>query len=437
MDSQILDAMRRSFLLKVIFLGLSGWTLFLTKIFSFENVFLFLSLLAIMIYQRPFNELKKMFPVHFFFVLLVCFILLPTIPVFFYWPLGPSSESFIHQRFSGLIVFFYVIILFWQLKPTTSQVWWSLILSTLAILIVLFYEGLEIETIQEFKNHRFGYELTPHAIHFGIFSNLLLIVLLGGFIWARRNGYSALFFLNLAIIIALTGVILSESRTAWIGLPEALVAWSIYYYVFIKSQSNSKRYFKFILIPLAIIVTLSFGLSDRVEKRWDAMISDVKNFSDARALGSIGQRLVMWEVGSQGFLENPFRGVGEDRAIEYLAEVSQEITFEKLGIRQSIVYGHLHNQYIHEAYTRGVLAVSGLLLFMGYVLYVFLSRIKSSGISSDIKVWSMSGFVFLVASSLAMLTEATIHLSNGVAFFIFYLTLYYMLSRRRDSDSVV
>jgi O-antigen ligase len=102
-------------------------------------------------------------------------------------------------------------------------------LTGLAVLAVLLYEMLGLPNIEAIVTHRFGESLTPHPIHFGLYSNLILIVLLGGFFWALSKGKNHLIALVVAIVVYMLGVILSESRTAWIGMPEAVIAWSIFY----------------------------------------------------------------------------------------------------------------------------------------------------------------------------------------------------------------
>ncbi len=440
LDTKLLELVQKNDYLKILFLVLSGWALFLTKVFSFENIFLIFSILMVWIYRRPFSELKLLFPYRLFLILLLFFIVIPSLPTLYYLPLGERSEEFLHHRMAALIVFLYVVILFWQLRPSATHIWYGLILTGLAVLVVLIYEIAGLPNTEAIFSHRFGDSLTPHPIHFGLYSNLILIVLLGGFFWAWSQGKMHLSALVIAVLVYLLAVILSESRTAWIGLPEAVIAWSIFYLSLFLSKKNqvSKRTIILVLMGMLVSVMVLFSLfSDRVVNRINLAVDDVQNYISGAEAGSIGQRFVMWEVGLHGFLHSPFVGVGEDNSLHYQEKISRTIMLERIGVDQPVVYGHLHNQYIHEAFTRGVFALLGLLVFLFYLFFYFVVRIRRSKKDSAQLVWSIAGLVFIIASAVSMLTESWIHLSNGVAFFIYFIMLYYFLSSAEDKSSVL
>jgi O-antigen ligase len=189
-------------------------------------------------------------------------------------------------------------------------------------------------------------------------------------------------------------------------------------------------------ITLSVLLVFS-AFSDRVAQRVNLAFDDIESYISGVEAGSIGQRFVMWEVGLHGFLHSPFVGVGEDNSLHYQQTISREIMLERIGVNQAVVYGHLHNQYIHEAFTRGIFALFGLLIFLSYLFFYFVNKIRCSVQGSQQLVWSIAGLVFIIASAVSMLTEAWIHLSNGVAFFSYYILLYYFLSSAEDKPSVL
>jgi O-antigen ligase len=257
--------------------------------------------------------------------------------------------------------------------------------------------------------------------------------LLGGFVWAVKKGSWTIFVLIVTVLISFIGSLVSDTRSAWAGLPEALIAWSVFYWLYLKRNSvvNLRKVAAFWIFFIVCFTSVLFYFGDRVEKRWDAMTGDLYNYSEgAGSTGSVGKRLVLFQAGIQGFLEKPWTGVGEDNSMSEQRRLTAPIIEEVYGRKGSMAFGHLHNQFIEEAFTRGVLGLMALLITIGYLLFFFSRGVKESKQSGDFSPWPLVGLLFVISSSISMMAEAWIHLSTGVIFYIFFITLFVFLSAR-------
>mgnify|MGYP005848589233 FL=1 len=418
--------------LKIFFLTFAGWSLMLTKMMSFENLFLLMSVLMVLIFRAPLKEFSWI-DKKWLAVLALLFFGLSSLPLLFHLPLAEASYQFLQHRGTVFVVLAFVLVLFWQLKPSEDVVWISLMLTTLSVLVVIGYEWYLLDDFNAIYTYRFGGDMTPHVIHFGIYSNLLTVVLLGGFVWAIQKGPWVVFALIVVALLSFIGSLVSDTRTAWAGLPEALVGWSIFYSLYLKKNGvvSFKRMLAFWLFFMVSFISIIMYFGDRVDRRWDAMVGDLSNYVEGQGnAGSVGTRLVLFQAGIEGFLENPLTGVGEDHSMEEQLARTPKITKEIYGREIPIAFGHLHNQYIEAAFTRGILGVLGLILPILYLVYFFGRKVKETKQNGRFSPWPLAGLLFVVSSSISMFAEAWIHLSNGVAYYLFFITVFVFMTRK-------
>ncbi|MBD3822037.1 MAG: O-antigen ligase family protein [Thiotrichales bacterium] len=439
MDTEVLETRKLDYL-KIFIIGTAGWALVLTKLMPLETTLLALAILSIAVFRRP---LREAFPVpkHWFWVVLVVFVGLGILPVLFYWPLGESSLNLINHKLSSVVALLFVWVVFWQLRPSQDVIWWSMIFITLSVLFVIGYELYVLDDFDAIFTHRFGSLATPYVIRFGIYSNLFTVILLGGFIWAAKKGSWTVFVLILATLLSFIGSLVSDTRTAWAGLPEALIAWSFFYWLYLKRNGvvNMKRVIAFWLFFLVSFTAILFYFGDRVEKRWEAMTGDLYRYSEgAGSPGSVGTRLVLYKAGIQGFLEKPWTGVGEDNSISEQLRLTAPIMEEVYGLNKGVAYGHLHNQFIDDAFTRGIIGLGSFLITLAYLLFFFGRNVKRDKQKGVFSPWPLAGLLFVISSSISMLGEAWIHLSTGVLFYMFFVSLFvFLVYGKNGSDKTL
>lgn len=426
--SSIIDA------LKVFIIAMSFWSIFLSKLMSFETIFAVLLVVSILVFRRPIKEAVVM-PWQWLLILVSCFIFLALLPMAWFMPLGDSSYNLMNARFTVLLVFFYIWVLFWQLRPSEDVIWWGIIGGSFAIIFALGYELYLLGDLDRLFTHRFGSAATPHVLRFGIYSNLFLVALLGGVIWAVKKGTITTVILVFSILVALTAVILSNTRSAWAGLPEALIVWALFYWFYFKKNKpvSRKKTFVMLLLIAVSISTIFVQFGDRFEQRWNAMVVDFNHYMNGTGTGgSVGLRLVMYEVGIKGFLENPLTGVGVDNAEQKQRELSVPVMQRVYGKPIAFSKTHLHNQFIQEAFTRGILGLLSFVITLGYLLVFFGKNLKNRATqdNSSNSPWALIGLLFVVSASISMLAEAWVHLRSGVVFFIFMTTFFVFLVKQ-------
>ncbi|SFR49110.1 O-antigen ligase [Thiomicrospira sp. ALE5] len=423
--------------LKVFFVAFSFWVVLLPGPFSFESLFLLLSIIYVAIFRRPFSEIKDL-PWLWFWVAIGLFVVLTTMPVFFHDDFGEQSQWLLQRRLAVIFVVLYVFIMFWQLRLTENQVWWGVIVGTGAIAFYLGYEVWHLESFDQITDTRFGTTFT-NPLRFGIYSMLMAVVLLGGYIWAFRTGSLAIVLLTLAFFVAVLGAFMSQTRSAWLGFPEAVLGWSLFYLYYLK-RSNTLSLKQIVIGGLVFFVSifiLTISAYDVVEKRVMQGKTDIQNYVNNEHAGSIGRRFVMWEAAWIGFKEEPLRGVGLENVRDHMDVTTRQIMQERFGRNRNVLYGHRHNQFVEEAYTRGVLAFIGLAITMGFLFWYFFSRVRKNKLQShtDSKLlspWPVMGFLVTIAYFLAMQGEAILNLSAGIAHFFFLMTFLVVMASNKN-----
>jgi len=410
--------------LKTLIIAIAIWSLFLSKLISFEIIFFVLVIVSVSVFRRPIKEAFP-FPMHWLLVLVVFFIFFATVPFFLHETVDSKWSEFLNIRFSSILMFLFVWIIFWQLRPSEDVIWWSLIIASLVVVFVIAYELYMLNDFNQIFTWRFGGLATAQILRFGIYSNLFTVLLLGGFLWAIRKGPIVIGVLIVVTLLTFVGSLVSDTRSAWAGLPEALIAWSIFYWVYLNKNSvrHVGRTIIFFVFFIVCFSAVLFYFGDRVDKRWDALVGGLHNYSQGVGNpGSVETRFILFEAGTKGFLEHPIIGVGESSSIEEQKRLTAPIMKERYGVNEGVWEVHVHNQFIEEAFTRGLFGLLSLLVTLGYLLYFFGKGVKHNKKMDVFEPWPLMGILFVVSSSISMMADSTIYLRSGVAYITFMAT---------------
>lgn len=322
------------------------------------------------------------------------------------------------ERYSHLlfIVSFFYIGFFYRNVITVTLIWKLLILSSLFVAWVILYEAILLGSI----HHRFGFLGSSFAIDFGIYANSLFIVLLGGFFWRKELGPYWIMALFLAILVCLLGAILSQSRTAWIGWPEAIIGWGgLYFYFLYKQKKFKKLLMIFVFLGIFIFVIIASPISDVLVKRTNLAVQNVQGYLNGVPTSSLGYRFVMYEIAVNKIKEKPWLGIGSNNFSEFIANDSEALFKEKYNLpNHRLNFSHIHNQFLMSQLTRGILATISLVLLFVFLISYFLNKLKNSD-NVKYKSLAMAGMVFTVASFMTFMSESP--LSNKTQFLFFFL----------------
>jgi O-antigen ligase len=340
---------------------------------------------------------------------------------------APLGEVGWHNiRITGLMFGFLVLLLvLYELRPTIDFFWTFFLGASVAMLI---WFGMELNhwgVDGLMQGQRFG-SAYGHPIKFGIYANGLFIIMLGGIVWAYRKGPLILAFWVFLIVTNLLIVIFSQTRTAWIGWPEALVGWGLFYlFMLLKSALSFKQKTLLLVFPaLFVSVLLSTDSVYKVfEKRVNLAITDTQQYvSGTNPFTSLGLRYLMYEASYELIKERPVSGYGADAFAENLKSKTSYLLKEKFAKKHpGLHFTQIHNQFLMSWLNYGVFAVLALLLIFVFLFWHFFTGMRSA--SMDEKPIWIAGLVFSVASFMSFMPESPLQYSSYSSHFFLMMTL--------------
>lgn len=226
-----------------------------------------------------------------------------------------------------------------KILKTVQYLFGTVAFLSLAEIYLYFIHGAE-------RLYLFQHYMTTGGIKM-IVSLLLLPFILSNDIKTKER----LFFL-IMFIPTLTALVLTNTRSAWLGLVVGVIVMSVLYY---------RKLFGILIA--AIILFLQFGPSHQTDRA-----KSIVDFSNSTNVG----RFNMWETGIRMWKDKPILGFGDidlyDAYLTYRTPTGDEPA------------GHLHNNYVHLLVTLGG---AGLLT----VLFLFFMILRTEfGIFSAYKM---------------------------------------------------
>lgn len=259
----------------------------------------------------------------------------------------------------------------------------------------------------------FGYTNAQHtALYFGLLLIFSLFWLLSAY---KRKCSILVFFLPvLFFILALSGVVVTQTRAVWLALAVLMtVALIVKALLLIKTVSQGgsvKREVAFFLLVVAAVTSIGSFFSPVIEKRIRSE-SDVINAVfegelEGIPLTSIGIRVATWVYAIDKVKDRPLLGWGANSRKDLI----QEGPFSERIKKQ---FGHFHNSYIEILLAYGV--VGFLLLFSIFLLSIkgVLVIIRRGEALLGIGIFSAWLF-FLIASFF----ESYIIFNAGIYYFV-------------------
>ena len=212
-------------------------------------------------------------------------------------------------------------------------------------------------------DRRYVLPLTPLKMHHIWFGNLNAVGLylascLLLFFRGKKNAHRSM-FLILFILAGVGSVLLSTSRTAWLGI---LVTAIVCAYFLIRN----KRIYLVAVVFLIAGCLLLYSFSTIVHTRVDLIFEEVSLFSSGITSTSVGLRLLMWKAAATMFLSNPLFGVGTGDYHTSLSVLVSSGRFPDMVLR----YNQPHNMYLFALATTGLMGLIALL----FMLYKALRR---------------------------------------------------------------
>ncbi|UBU47592.1 O-antigen ligase family protein [Cobetia amphilecti] len=201
---------------------------------------------------------------------------------------------------------------------------------------------------------------------------------------------------GMALIIALAGIVVGQTRAVWIGTIVSLGLGLSVWGGFVVMRRGVRQFLKYLSMFLAalalLMVVFGLGLGDSLEKRVnkesDVITQVLKGELTQIPYTSVGIRVNSWIAASEWIAERPLTGWG--------AKGKSLVMRETAWIPEKVAkkYGHLHNFFMETwvAYgLLGVLAIAALMIWIGRATWL---AWRAGVMPSDMAFFGMIFFVF-------------------------------------------
>jgi O-antigen ligase len=250
-----------------------------------------------------------------------------------------------------------------------------------------------------------------HPIVFGDLAMLLALVFIAAWpLWANRGVWLRIggFF---AIACALYASLLSGTKGAWLALPVGTIIILLMYRQYWR---NPRRIWLGLFLCLALLATSPLLFPKTVGQRVGIMVRDLQDYAEGeKRNSSTGQRLLMWQLALDVWLENPVLGTG-------LGDYSYEVAtrMESGETEMNIVRGHAHNIFFDSLSTTGLVGLIGMIMALFVLpLRAFLRHVRTK----ETEVVAVGGIIVVAAFMIFGLTEGWLARSPFVRSYLFFL----------------
>ncbi len=277
-------------------------------------------------------------PYIYFFAVFIVLTLVSTLFAIDRWnSLKDNKELFI---FLLIPIFMLVINSRPRLQYSLATVLASVLISALIGIFTALRQGISLD-------HR----LKGLTSHWMTFAGLLMFVFIFFFVyWFYEKRKNIKKLLPVALVVILTAILFSLTRSAWMGIIVSIGLFLIYY----------KPKIALLLLPLVMIVLLALP---RPVKQRLVSIFDLSNETNR-------DRLHMVYTGWEIFKDYPLTGVGANNI---------EIVYKHYQHPQALkVNPHLHNNFLQILGERGILGLLSLIAAFVVLFLNIIQRIKGS-----------------------------------------------------------
>lgn len=400
-----------------------------------EIVLIIIFTLTVWIIWRRNEPITKAIWVWCCLLLLYWFVTL--IATYAHYPPGKRALTILGVA-SLVWVFAALTIALYRLRPNIDFFWGLTLVGGVVALSLGVFDAYELGWFSSgFFSDRLG-SIHSHAVKYAVIVNSMFIILLGSFSWAYRKHWLFLFFVFCIVVGLFMISVLSQSRTAWIGWPEALIGWGLYYSYLLKNKFSSASYLNIAsvagVITLLVVITLSldFLRTPLVERSMKA-VSELQAYTSGENMkGSIGYRLAGYEVAIEQIPKTFWFGIGEDAFPEFIKSKSSEFALKEFNQKISgFEFSQLHNQYLMSFLTKGVFSFISIVLFFVFLVVFFIRHIRRS--DGEKKAIAVAGLVFSISSFLAFMPETPLQNADTAIHFFLLCSLLIVFTAIEES----
>ncbi len=254
--------------------------------------------------------------------------------------------------------------------------------------------------------------LAPLGVHHIWFANLNAVGLYAAASLLPFSTYRRLPVLRaslaLLVVFSCVSMLLSTSRTAWLGLAVVVPLAAFL-------GLERRRHFLVSMLLLVGAALLLYLFNSTVHTRVTQIFSDISGFyADSGAATSVGGRLMMWKASWKMFLSNPLFGVGTG---DYSAVIRRYVESGEFP-PYLLEFNQPHNIFVFALATNGLPGLAA-------VLYLFCSIVRlSKGLVRSDSGNRLFGFVALATAvhfMAAGLADSLLHIHALLCTFAFVM----------------
>jgi O-antigen ligase len=173
-----------------------------------------------------------------------------------------------------------------------------------------------------------------------------------------------------SILAGIIAIILSSSRGSWVSL---IALFTVYISLIYKPFLQKNNKLKILLLLLFLTIVTLVATQTNVGKRIFEAVTEVKNWTSGNEkFSSNGNRLKMWQSGLRAAEDAPWLGYGYRNANKAASEYTEN---NKDWVKAAT---HLHNEYITNLVSAGILGLITLLTLLFAPIIVFYRSLKSN-----------------------------------------------------------
>ncbi len=239
-----------------------------------------------------------------------------------------------------------------------------------------------------FQYYSLGVNRPSGMFNANIFGDIVVVFLYLSIVNFVREGHKDKLLSIVSSFFAVFSVILSGNRGSVILL---LVLGFVYLYFVIKKYFSNNLRVKTLLSVLFLILSVTILNQAKVKSGLSRAYDTVENWTSGnQVLTSSGIRLALWKASFDVFQDYPVFGVGyrnTNRVVANYVDPSIASVLKR--------YSHLHNEYITNLISAGLLGLFSLMLLLLLPLRIYIKQLKDDNTFTIALMGVILGFGYI------------------------------------------
>jgi O-antigen ligase len=320
-------------------------------------------------------------PLFVFCILLAAYLFVKACVTSLYYD-TPFIDSLDSAR--ELLRFSWVIVIAWWIggSEKSLKIIFCLVFIGFLCALVLKFDPSLLNAYSQRKSYYFGYNTQHLSLYLG--TTVLWVIVLGAsYLHSRFNIFYFMLWLILVSIIMYM-IILSQTRTIWIGLAASFATLLGLTILNIRKKfkaivsGNSKSLILYLLILIAFISIIYYNNNifyRRYVQETKTIHLLLKNDIDSIEFTSFGKRLHLWRWSFEQIEKKPLLGWRIDNTSKYLLKDAGELpaSLQK--------HSHVENSYLEILLNHGIIGFLFLIFCPLYIIFSTVILYNKSGLS--------------------------------------------------------